>query len=201
MLSDEEIFIYLPSYIILMKVKFLIVFAVLILLFINFTAIYLNILWLAHTAYILFFISTMIFFIKKISLNNAYFFLFISCTFLSFIFRLFHGQWFCDEVSLVLLSAGNFALIIEASKYLEIKNASSLMQLFFVFIIGINTLLLCTHVYELQNYISSTIEFYLYSLYYLNLLILRDRSFSLLSKFLFKKVYVFHLSGINLNFC
>ncbi len=95
-----------------------------------------------------------------------------SCTFLSFIFRLFHGQWFCDEVSLVLLSAGNFALIIEASKYLEIKNASALMQLFFVFIIGINTLLLCTHVYELQNYISSTIEFYLYSLYYLNLLIL-----------------------------
>jgi len=155
-----------------MKVKLLIVFAVLILLFINFSAIYLNISWLAYSAYILFFLSATLFYLKRINLKNGYFFLFLLCTFSAFIFRLFHGQWFCDEVSLVLLSTGNFALILEGSKYIEIKNASLPMQFFFVFLIGINAVLLFTHVYELQNYMSSTIKFYLYFLYYLNLLIL-----------------------------
>lgn len=155
-----------------MKVKILFVFAVFILLFINFSAIYLNIFWLANTAYIIFFTGTVLYFVKRLKLNNGYYYLFIISTFLSFIFRLFQGQWFCDEVSLVLLSLGNFALIVEALKYVELKNASFSMQLFFIFLIGINALLIFTHVYELKNYISNHLKFYLYFVYYINLLVL-----------------------------
>jgi len=170
--AEKEIFIYLQSYKYLMKVKYLVAFAALILLFLNFSGIYLNISWIAHTAYISFFIGTVFYFIRKLGVDNGFYYLFIFSTLLSFIFRLFQGQWFCDEISLVLLSLGYCALIVEAAKYLEIKNASISMQLFFIFLIGINTLLIFTHVYELKGYISSSLKFYLYFLYYINLLVL-----------------------------
>lgn len=155
-----------------MKARYFVAIIGLILLFLNFFAIYLNIDWISNTAYITFFFLTVLYYINKTGVNNGFYYLFMLSTFLSFVFRLFHEQWFNDEVSLVLLSLGNFALIIEASKYVEIKNAGISMQLFFLGLVGMNAMLIFTHVYELKAYISNSSVFYLYSLYYLNLLIL-----------------------------
>lgn len=99
-------------------------------------------------------------------------FLFIGLTLISYMFRYLEGNYYSHEISLVLLSAANIFLIYSATKFIEIKNASIYMWLYFIVIIGINGGLLGYHVMEIKDFIRSNLTFSIYILYYLNLFIL-----------------------------
>lgn len=74
--------------------------------------------------------------------------------------------------SLFFLIAAYIFLSREAVRNTQRETASKMMLLYFVLLILGITYLLLTHVMELESYISTNLEFAIYIVYYLNLLIL-----------------------------
>lgn len=127
--------------------------------------------WLKNSTFILYFLCAVLLVLDRYKKFDRFMFLFISLTLLSYLVRYFEGDYFSHEISLLLLSAANIFLIFSAFKYIEIKNASIYMWLYFIVIIGFNGVLLGYHVMEIKDYINSNLTFSIYILYYINLLI------------------------------
>lgn len=155
-----------------MKIKALGWTLLLLVLLINIWAILTENFWLENSTYILFFLTAVFIVIDNYKRFNMRLYVFLLFTILSYIARSFEGNFYTNELSLVFLSIANTALIIEATKFIEIKNASNYMLLYFIAIVGVNACLLAYHVLEIKEYISSNTVFSVYTLYYLNLLIL-----------------------------
>lgn len=128
--------------------------------------------WVENTTYILFFIAAILLVQDKYKKFNRPMYLFLIFTILSYLARSFEGDGYSYEISLVLLSIVNIILIRAAVKHIEIKNASHLMMLFFLVIVGLNAALLGYHVWGIKDHIHDTAVLSIYILYYFNLLIL-----------------------------
>ena len=77
------------------------------------------------------------------------------------------------ELLLLLCYMGAyFGLSKEAFQHTQRQTATKTILVYFILLIGVNTYLLLTHVFELKGYMSSNLEFGIYIFYYLNLLIL-----------------------------
>lgn len=155
-----------------MKIKNLGWSLLILIILINIWAIFTEISWLENTSSILFFLLAILLVIPKYKKFNKFLFIFLGFTVLSYCMRFFRGDWFSYEISLVFLTVAYIALIMEAIKYIAIKNASNYMLLYFISIVGINGCLLGYHVLEIKEFMSNNIIFSVYLLYYINLLIL-----------------------------
>ncbi len=155
-----------------MKLKYFGWAVLLLLILTNFWAIFTDSLILKNTTYIFYFICAVLLVLDRYKKFDSYMFLFIGFTLLSYLVRYFDGDYFTNEISLVLLSGANIFLIFKALKFIEIKNASIYMWFYFIIIVGINGGLLGYHVIEIKDYINSNLSFSIYILYYVNLLIL-----------------------------
>lgn len=160
-----------------MKIKTFSVAVLILLILTNIWSILTDNYWLENTTYIFYFITAVMLVISSYKKFTRYMFMFIGITILAYIFRYGRGDWYSHEISLFFLATANIILIREASKYIEIKNASNLMMLYFILIIGINGCLLGYHVLEMKEYINSNLVFAVYILYYINLLVLGIISF------------------------
>lgn len=128
--------------------------------------------WVENTTYIFYFLAVVLVVQDKYKKFRRPMYLFLGLTILSYLTRAFDGAGYSFEISLVLLSTANIILIKAAAKHIEVKNASNLMLLYFILIVGINACLLGYHVWEIKEYIDNTAVFSVYILYYVNLLIL-----------------------------
>lgn len=147
--------------------------AILILLIlINIWAKFTEMYWVENTTYIFYFLAVVLLVQDKYKKFKRPMYLFLGLTILSYLTRSFDGAGYSFEISLVLLTTANIILIKVASKHIEVKNASNLMLLYFILIVGINASLLGYHVWEIKEYIDNTAVFSVYILYYINLLIL-----------------------------
>jgi len=144
----------------------------LLLILTNIWAIFTDASWLKNTTFLLYFICAVFLVIDKYKKFDRFMFSFLGFTLLSYLVRYLEGDYYSHEISLIFLSAANLFLIVYATKFIEIKNASIYMLLYFIIIVGINGGLLGYHVMEIKDYINSNLTFSIYILYYVNLLIL-----------------------------
>lgn len=147
--------------------------AILILLIlINIWAKFTEMYWVENTTYIFYFLAVILLVQDRYKKFKRPMYLFLGFTILSYLTRSFDGAGYSFEISLVLLTTANIILIKVAARHIEVKNASTLMLLYFILIVGINASLLGYHVWEIKEYIDNTAVFSVYILYYINLLIL-----------------------------
>ena len=128
--------------------------------------------WLMRATQILFILVVFTIYItqnKKPGFNALCFFMF-------FFLAEFAGILFqIGSLSLLLLFCcigGYFGLSREAFQNTQRQSASKTILVYFLLLIMVNGYLLLTHVIELKNYMSSDLEFGVYAIYYLNLLIM-----------------------------
>lgn len=133
--------------------------------------------WLIHIIHIFFLLTAVIFFNKQYRRFNNHFYIFIICSILAFALRIFELDWNTNFSSLLLLIFAYLALILEATRYIERKSASSFMLLYFFLITGLNAYFLFAHVFEIKDYLPNLLEYSLYILYYINLMILGITAF------------------------
>src|SRR5690606_37453059 len=120
----------------------------------------------------LFFFTAVLLVVNRYRKFGRNLYLFLGLITLSYLIRYFQGDYYSYEISLVLLGLANVVLILDASRYLEIKNGGNYMLIYFTVIVGINASLLGFHLIGIKEYIISDLVFSVYLLYYINLLIL-----------------------------
>lgn len=143
----------------------------------NFYALFSGLYWLENLTYMLFFILAIFLVFPKRKKFNRNFYFFIGLTCLSYFIRFFSQDWFVREVALIFLALAYVVLMVESSKFIVPKRASTLMGIYFVLVLGVNFLLLSAHILEIKAFIASKISFWIYILYYLNLFVLAVISF------------------------
>lgn len=138
----------------------------------NIWAKFTDVYWVENTTYILYFAAAVLLVQDKYKKFIRPMFLFLGLTILAYLTRSFGGEGYSFEISLVFLTTANIILIKEAARYIEFKNASHLMMLYFLLIVGVNAALLGYHVWEIKDFIDNTAVLSVYILYYINLLVL-----------------------------
>ena len=128
--------------------------------------------WVVNIIYIVFLFTAVWMFRKKYKKFNTCLFIFLGFSGLAFLARIFETAWYFNQASLILFTVAYLVLIIESVKYIEMKNASNYMLVYFTLIVGINAYLLGLHVFDLRVHLSSSLEYVIYIVYYINLLIL-----------------------------
>ncbi|MCF4100928.1 hypothetical protein L1I30_04540 [Gillisia sp. M10.2A] len=159
-----------------MNIKLLPISCILLVVCVNFYAIVSDLFLLENLTYILYFLIFFFFLLKKRHGFNGLMLLFQVCNILAYVARLFSGKWFV-ELSLVFFSIAYTAIIIESSKHIKIKNANYYMFGYLLIILGINAYFMWQHLFEIKVYLRTPLEYYFYSLFYLNLMILGITAF------------------------
>ncbi len=155
-----------------MKIKNFGIAVLVLLIFINIWAIFTEAHLLKNTTFILFFLTAILLVVNRYRKFGRNLFMFLGLITLSYLIRYFQGDYFSYEISLLFLGIANVILILDASQYFEIKNGGNYILLYFICIVGINAGLLGYHLIGIKEYINNDLEFLVYLLYYLNLLIL-----------------------------
>lgn len=155
-----------------MKIKHFGIAVLVLLISVNIWAILTEVPFLKNTTFILFFFTAILLVVNRYRKFGKNLYLFLGLITLSYLIRYFQGDYYSYEISLVLLGLANVVLILDASRYFEIKNGGNYMLLFFTAIVGINAALLGFHLMGIKENISSDLVFSVYLLYYINLLIL-----------------------------
>lgn len=106
---------------------------------------------------------------KKPDFNAVFFIIFF---FVAQIAEFFIKSGSLRFISLFFFIAAYIFLSREAVRNTQRETASKMMLLYFVLLILVITYLLLNHLMELESYINSNLEFAIYTVYYLNLLIL-----------------------------
>ncbi len=128
--------------------------------------------WLMRLTQLLFIVGVFVIYVrrnKKIGFNALCFFVFFFLAQLVGLF--FHSDTF-SFLLLLFYIAGYFCLCREAFQNTQRQAATKSMLIYFLLLISVNTYLLFIHVIELKDYMNNDLEFAVYILYYLNLLIL-----------------------------
>ena len=155
-----------------MKLKIRFVTAFICLIILDIMAVFSKWLWVVNIIYIIFLITAVWMFRKKYKKFNSYLFIFLGFSGLAFLARIFETTWYFNQASLILLTVAYLALIRESAKYIEMRNASNYMLVYFTLIVGINAYFLGVHVFDLRVHLPSSLDYGIYIVYYINLLIL-----------------------------
>ncbi|MFO8147775.1 MAG: hypothetical protein ACQEQB_06700 [Bacteroidota bacterium] len=155
-----------------MKPKFRFITAFICLMILDIMAVFSTWFWVVNIIYVTFFITAVWMFRKNHRKFNTYLLIFLGFSGLAFMARIFETTWYFNQASLILLTVAYLALIMESVKHIEMKNASNYMLVYFTLIVGINGYLLGLHVFDLRIHLSSGLDYVIYIVYYINLLIL-----------------------------
>lgn len=153
-----------------MKLRFLLALLVV-------TAILLNIAGIVNENYlirksgeILFFLPLFAYYFRKIPLKNINFFMFLGMAFMATVLSWGDNVWYFEQVKLGCWLVGYIFLAREAIKHTEYKRGSKFTTLYFLAVVAVYMYLLWVHVIEIERNLANDFTYWLYILYYLNIL-------------------------------
>ncbi|MFD1096542.1 hypothetical protein [Salegentibacter chungangensis] len=128
--------------------------------------------WLVLASRLLFYVGLIGFKMSYLRISNLNLSAFFSFFIIAEIVSYFNDYWYLGMVGLLLYMAAYIFLSREAVLHTERSSASKYMLLYFVLVILVNAYLMLLHVLELQFYVSGFLNYGLYLVYYINLLVL-----------------------------
>lgn len=155
-----------------MKFNRICILAAIPLLILHIFGVFSNIEWIAKLSQILIFIPLLFGFYKRLDFGNQNFSLFLSLSITSVILQFFESFWYLNVFSSILLMVSYFFLSKEALKFTQRKNANRYMKFYFFLLIAMNCYFMVNHLLEMEKSFSNAMYFVIYSIYYLNLLVL-----------------------------
>ncbi|SDR98241.1 hypothetical protein [Gramella sp. MAR_2010_147] len=141
-------------------------------IFVNLIAVFKNLLWLAYLCEILIFIPLLVGYSGKIDFKNLNFIAYFGLSFLAIVTRFFETGGDSYLISILFTMISYSFLIREALKYTRRETANKFMLFFFFLLISGNAYFVFRHLQELEIHMAGIIEFGIYSVYYINLLVL-----------------------------
>jgi len=142
------------------------------LIIINLFAVFNNISWLTHFSEILIFIPLVFAYFNKLDFKNINLSGFLVLSVLAIVLRFFEKEFSVYLISNLFSMLSYSFLIREALRYTRRETGNRFMQVFFFLLIGLNVYFVSQHLQELEIHMAGIIEFGIYSIYYINLLIL-----------------------------
>ncbi|CAL65623.1 hypothetical protein [Christiangramia forsetii] len=142
------------------------------LIFINLFAVLNNISWLIHLSEILIFVPPVFAFFSKLDFKNINLFGFLVLSVLAVLLKFFEKEASVYLISNLFSMLSYSFLIREALNYTKRETGNKFMLIFFFLLIGLNVYFVVQHIQELEIYMAGIIEFGVYSIYYINLLVL-----------------------------
>lgn len=155
-----------------MKQKFLFAFLMMILVAINVIAVYYDQVFLSKTVGILFFLPLIGYFFYQLPWKNPIFFGFFGCAVAATISSAIGGIWYFEHIALGFWLTSYVFLMREAIVNTEYEKGSKSTIIYFVVAVAVYAYLLSLHLVEIEQSISNDSRFFLYILYYLNVLFL-----------------------------
>jgi len=139
---------------------------------VNLYASFAEIEWLQNLPKLLFVLGVLFIYLKRNSKYRLNAFIYLFFLALALIVECWNTKGALETLSFLFYILAFFGLSREAVWHTHRKNGSKMITFYVVLLIAANTYLLLTHVLSLQNYMSSNLEFGIYIIYYINLLIL-----------------------------
>ncbi len=155
-----------------MKSPIIPAFGLVLVLILNFWAIFHDNFVLENLCGIFYFFLAVLLILPKKKRFNTHFYIFILFSILTYITRIISDESHIEAISLFYLFIANVALILESSRFIVHSKASKMMSLYFLLILAVYFTLLAVHVFEIRSFLPNEVTFWMYSLYYLNLFVL-----------------------------
>ncbi len=155
-----------------MKVKYLCIFLIILTVFSGLTAIFYEIDWLQRLSCLFIIFPLFGYFFEKLSKQKKNFYGFFLSLIAANLALVIHEYWYFTHFAIGFWLIGFGFLIREAIQYIEYTRGSRWMQIYFVLVVGIYTYLLSMHFMEIHGSMKDGFQFFMYLLYYFNLLVL-----------------------------
>ncbi|MGY5850446.1 hypothetical protein [Salegentibacter sp. F14] len=118
-----------------------------------------------------FFLPLFVFYFKKLKLSNINLVAFCGFSLVAIIAGSLEESWYYKTAGLICFMSAYIFLGREALHYIKREQASKYMLGYFLLVVLLNAYLLLEHLLQLELHISSQVEYVMYVLYYLNLLV------------------------------
>lgn len=119
---------------------------------------------------ILFFLPLILYYLKKIPFKNFNFLMFLGMAMAATLISWGGRIWYFEQVRLGLWLVSYIFLAREAIKHTEYEKGSKFTTLYFIAVIAVYVYLLWIHVIEIERNLGNDLAFWLYVIYYLNIL-------------------------------
>ena len=119
---------------------------------------------------ILFFFPLIFYYFKKIPFKNFNFLMFLGMAMAATLISFGGSIWYFEQIKLGLWLTSYFFLAREAIGHTEYERGSRFTTLYFMSIVGIYVYLLWGHITEIERNLGNDLAFWLYVIYYLNIL-------------------------------
>ncbi|MCY2687736.1 hypothetical protein [Salinimicrobium sp. TH3] len=119
---------------------------------------------------ILFFLPLIFYYNKKFPFKNCNFLMSFGMAMAATLISFGGSFWYFEQIKLGLWLTGYFFLAREAIRHTEYEKGSKFTTLYFLIIVGIYVYLLWGQISEIERNLGNELAFWLYAIYYLNLL-------------------------------
>lgn len=119
---------------------------------------------------ILFFFPLILYYLNKIPFKNFNFLMFLVMAMAATLFSWGGNVWYFEQVKLGMWLVGYIFLAREAIKHTEYERGSRFTTLYFIAVIAVYVYLLWVHIIEIERNLGNELAFWLYVIYYLNIL-------------------------------
>ena len=119
---------------------------------------------------ILFFFPLILYYLKDIPFKNFNFLMFLGMAMAATLISWGGSIWYFEQVKLGLWLVSYIFLAREAIKHTEYERGSKFTTLYFIGIVAVYVYLLWVHVIEIERNLGNDLAFWLYIIYYLNIL-------------------------------
>ncbi|GHA34870.1 hypothetical protein GCM10007103_15490 [Salinimicrobium marinum] len=155
-----------------MKTKSLCIFLIVLAVLAGLTAIFYEIDWLQRASQLFIIFPLFGYFFKDLTGQRLNFYGFFLSLIAAKMALIINDYWYFSHIAIGFWLAGFGFLIREAIQYIEYSRGSRLMQFYFVLVVGIYTYLLSMHFMEIHGGMKDGFQFFMYLLYYFNILVL-----------------------------
>ena len=137
---------------------------------VNLTGIFKDDFFLRKLGEILFFFPLILYYLRKIPFKNFNFLMFLSMAMGATLFSWGGSLWYFEHIKLGMWLIGYIFLAREAIKHTEYERGNRFTNLYFISVIAIYVYLLWVHIIEIERNLGHELAFWIYVLYYLNIL-------------------------------
>jgi|GEM_PF-4870420 hypothetical protein len=137
---------------------------------VNLTGIFNDDFFLRKLGETLFFFPLILYYLRKIPFKNSNFLVFLGMAMGATVFSWGGSLWYFEHLRLGMWLIGYIFLAREAIKHTEYERGSKFTTLYFIGVIAIYVYLLWVHVIEIERNLGHELAFWIYVLYYLNIL-------------------------------
>ncbi|MGI0106613.1 hypothetical protein [Salinimicrobium sp. WS361] len=137
---------------------------------VNLTGIFNDDFFLRKLGETLFFFPLILYYLRKIPFKNSNFLVFLGMAMGATVLSWRGSLWYFEHLRLGMWLIGYIFLAREAIKHTEYERGSKFTTLYFIGVIAIYVYLLWVHVIEIERNLGHELAFWIYVLYYLNIL-------------------------------